>query len=68
MDAKSTAAVDRQRTSSQLLDLWSHLRTSLFWMTSIALVLRVGWIIVGHTYRFKSVIGRPLVAGRHCVK
>jgi hypothetical protein len=59
MDARSTAAVDRQRTSSQLLDLWTHLRTSLFWMTSIALVLRVGWIIVGHTYRFKSVIGEP---------
>src|SRR5262249_6410212 len=25
-----------------------------FWMVAIALVLRIGWIIIGHTYRFKN--------------
>jgi 4-amino-4-deoxy-L-arabinose transferase-like glycosyltransferase len=29
-------------------------RASPFWIVVIALLLRVGWIIVGHTYRFKS--------------
>jgi len=40
--------------SSALLDAWSRIRTSLFWIVTIALVLRVGWIILGHTYRFKT--------------
>jgi 4-amino-4-deoxy-L-arabinose transferase-like glycosyltransferase len=30
------------------------MRASLFWIVGIALVLRVGWIILGHTYKFKS--------------
>jgi 4-amino-4-deoxy-L-arabinose transferase-like glycosyltransferase len=33
---------------------WRRIRASSFWMVAIALVLRVGWIIVGHTYKFKS--------------
>jgi 4-amino-4-deoxy-L-arabinose transferase-like glycosyltransferase len=32
---------------------WNRIRTSHFWMVAIALFLRVGWIIVGHTYKFK---------------
>jgi 4-amino-4-deoxy-L-arabinose transferase-like glycosyltransferase len=39
---------------SQLRGIWSRIRASHFWMVSIALFLRVGWIIVGHTYKFKS--------------
>jgi 4-amino-4-deoxy-L-arabinose transferase-like glycosyltransferase len=31
-----------------------RIRTSTFWLVTIALLLRIGWIIVGHTYRFKS--------------
>ncbi len=34
---------------------WSRIRTSTFWMVAIALFLRVGWIIVGHTYKFKDL-------------
>jgi len=33
--------------------VWLRVRTSQFWLVTIALFLRVGWIIVGHTYRFK---------------
>ena len=57
MDAKSAAAADRERTHSRLLHAWTHVRTSLFWMTFIALALRVGWILVGHTYKIKSAEG-----------
>ena len=32
---------------------WSRIRISQFWLVAIALLLRVGWIIVGHTYKFK---------------
>jgi Dolichyl-phosphate-mannose-protein mannosyltransferase len=37
-----------------LFKRWAGIRTSLFWVVVIAFCLRVGWIIVGHTYRFKS--------------
>jgi 4-amino-4-deoxy-L-arabinose transferase-like glycosyltransferase len=33
---------------------WARMRTSPGWMVTIALLLRVGWIVIGHTYRFKS--------------
>jgi 4-amino-4-deoxy-L-arabinose transferase-like glycosyltransferase len=33
---------------------WARIRTSPFWIVAIALLLRVGWIIVGHTYKFKT--------------
>jgi len=35
-------------------DGWSHILTSPRWIAAIALLLRVGWIIIGHTYRFKN--------------
>lgn len=33
---------------------WKKIRNSPFWIVSIALLLRVGWIIIGHTYKFKT--------------
>jgi hypothetical protein len=33
---------------------WANARTSFFWMVIIALGLRFGYIVVGHTYRFHS--------------
>ncbi len=33
---------------------WKTIRNSPLWIVSIALLLRVGWIIVGHTYKFKT--------------
>ncbi len=53
MDSRPAVAADRERALT-LANMWAHIRTSQFWMVAIALFLRVGWIIVGHTYKFKS--------------
>jgi 4-amino-4-deoxy-L-arabinose transferase-like glycosyltransferase len=55
VDSTPAVAGDQKRTSALLRDAWSQIRTSYFWMVAIALFLRVGWIIVGHTYKFKSL-------------
>ena len=31
-----------------------RIRTSLYWIVLLAVLLRLSWIIVGHTYRFKA--------------
>ena len=54
MDSTSAAPTDRERIFSAFANAWAHIRTSQFWMVAIALFLRAGWIIVGHTYKFKS--------------
>ncbi|MFZ0762242.1 MAG: glycosyltransferase family 39 protein [Candidatus Sulfotelmatobacter sp.] len=54
MDSRPAAAVEREPALTLLVNAWSHIRTSQFWMVAIALFLRVGWIVVGHTYKFKS--------------
>src|SRR5215467_10356524 len=55
---------------------WTEARTSFFWMVAIALALRLGLILVAHTYEFKAYdhdfsfgwemgrIGRALANGR----
>ncbi len=55
MDSRPALAADRARIHALLLNTWAHIRTSQFWMVAIALFLRVGWILVGHTYKFKSL-------------
>lgn len=52
MDSKPAPIIDR--TPAHSLKAWNRIRTSQFWMVTIALFLRVGWIIVGHTYKFKT--------------
>lgn len=59
-----------------MMVLWRHIRTSRSWIVGIALFLRVGWIIVGHTYKFASTdnnfgfgwetgrLGAAIAAGR----
>ena len=54
MNSKPAVAAERERPRTLLADAWARIRTSLFWMVAIALFLRVGWIIVGHTYKFKN--------------
>jgi 4-amino-4-deoxy-L-arabinose transferase-like glycosyltransferase len=56
---ESTPAVDRQSNSGApirgwMVGGWKKIRNSPFWIVSIALLLRVGWIIIGHTYKFKT--------------
>ena len=55
MNSTPAATLGRERFSTQLIRAWFQIRTSQFWMVAIALFLRVGWIIVGHTYKFKTV-------------
>lgn len=50
----SGAVAHRAGTSSVLQRVWMRVRTSPFWIVMIALFLRVSWIMIGHTYRFKS--------------
>ena len=76
MESRSAAALDGEHASGRLLDTWARIRTSTFWLVVIALFLRVGWIIIGHTYKFKSAdnnfgfgwemgrIGAALASGR----
>ncbi|HLX71224.1 MAG TPA: hypothetical protein VKV04_16485, partial [Verrucomicrobiae bacterium] len=54
MTSTRTAPLTREGIFARLVGAWSVIRTSQFWMVAIALFLRVGWIIVGHTYRFKA--------------
>ncbi|MGB8064346.1 MAG: glycosyltransferase family 39 protein [Candidatus Sulfotelmatobacter sp.] len=51
---ESTPAADRRFNSGALIRGWKKIRNSPLWIVSIALLLRVGWIIIGHTYRFKT--------------
>jgi len=53
MESRS-AAVERAHRPGALLEAWARIRTSLFWIFAIALLLRLGWIVLGHTYKFKS--------------
>ena len=48
------ASANRTHTAGALSRIWSQIRNSLFWIVLIALILRVGWIVVGHTYKFKT--------------
>ena len=62
-------------SGSSVRGWWSGARTSFFWMVVIALALRLGYIVVAHTYKFKTVednfdfgwemgrIGRALALG-----
>jgi len=54
MNSRSAVAADRERAPTLLASMWAQVRTSQFWMVAIALFLRMGWIVVGHTYKFKS--------------
>jgi len=48
------ASANRTHTAGAPSRIWSQIRNSLFWIVLIALILRVGWIVVGHTYKFKT--------------
>lgn len=55
---------------------WAHARTSFFWMVVLAFALRLGLIVIGHTYNFRNIdnnfsfgwemgrIGRSLASGQ----
>lgn len=55
---------------------WLRARTSFFWMFAVAFILRFGYILIAHTYKFKGLedhfsfgwemgrIGRAIATGR----
>lgn len=47
-------AASRADSASPLAAAWARIRTSPGWIVAIALLLRAGWIVIGHTYKFKS--------------
>jgi 4-amino-4-deoxy-L-arabinose transferase-like glycosyltransferase len=63
-------------TSSGFDRWWAQAHTSFFWMVVVAFALRFGWIVVAHTYKFKTLdnnfsfgwemgrIGRSLAEGQ----
>src|SRR6202158_5091129 len=53
MESRSEA-LDRAQSSGRLLPAWARIRSSPRWIVVVALLLRVGWIVIGHTYKFKS--------------
>ena len=53
------AAANRVQSAHPLVNAWARLRTSSAWtsparIAAIALLLRVSWILIGHTYKFKD--------------
>ena len=53
MQTRSEAATNRTG-SSYALKAWTRIGSSLSWIVAIALLLRIGWIVIGHTYKFKT--------------
>jgi 4-amino-4-deoxy-L-arabinose transferase-like glycosyltransferase len=45
---------DRQQASPALASTWEPALGSPWWIAAIALVLRLAWILIGHTYKFKA--------------
>lgn len=48
------AVADRAQAYDVFLRIWSRIRNSPFWIVTIAFLLRAAWIVIGHTYKFKS--------------
>ena len=69
-------AVTSVPSSSPFGRWWRQARTSFFWIVLLALALRLGIIVIGHTYKFKTLddnfsfgwemgrIGRALATGQ----
>jgi 4-amino-4-deoxy-L-arabinose transferase-like glycosyltransferase len=53
-NAAAQQAPSSSGLSGKLASVWLRVRSSLFWIVLIALVLRLSWIVIGHTYRFKT--------------
>src|SRR5215469_17156002 len=47
-------SVNRSHAYDAVLRIWARIRNSPFWIVAIAFLLRLAWIILGHTYKFKT--------------
>jgi 4-amino-4-deoxy-L-arabinose transferase-like glycosyltransferase len=50
----TTASPMNAASTSFLRRWWARARTSLLWIVVIAFVLRLGLIVIGHTYKFRT--------------
>ena len=48
------AVADRAHAYDAFLRMWVRIRNSPFWIVTIAFLLRTAWIVLGHTYKFKT--------------
>jgi 4-amino-4-deoxy-L-arabinose transferase-like glycosyltransferase len=46
--------MEGSRSSSSLSTAWTRVRNKPGWISAIALLVRVSWILIGHTYKFKN--------------
>lgn len=49
-----TVAANRKHAYDAFLGIWIRIRNSPFWIVTIAFFLRAIWIVIGHTYTFKT--------------
>ncbi len=54
MESKSAAEEASAQNSAPPSNVWARVRTSPRWIVGIAVLLRVCWIVIGHTYKFKA--------------
>ncbi|MGP0019632.1 MAG: ArnT family glycosyltransferase [Candidatus Sulfotelmatobacter sp.] len=54
MESSSPAGSHRAQSYGPPLHAWTRILTSPAWIVAIALLVRLGWIVIGHTYRFKN--------------
>ncbi|HTT19388.1 MAG TPA: glycosyltransferase family 39 protein [Candidatus Sulfotelmatobacter sp.] len=47
-------SANRSHAYDALLRIWRRIRNRPLWIALIAFLLRVSWIVVGHTYKFKA--------------
>src|SRR5713226_6957216 len=76
MAEPAPSSVKPQRLRAPLLRWWTRARTSFFWIVAIGFALRLGYILIAHTYKFKTLdnnfsfgfemgrIGRAIATGR----
>src|SRR6266567_9600030 len=72
----TTPSAQLSTTTGTFRREWTRVRTSFFWIAVIAFALRLGFILIAHTYRFKpdqnnfsfgyemGRIGRAIATGR----
>jgi 4-amino-4-deoxy-L-arabinose transferase-like glycosyltransferase len=46
--------MEGSRLSSSLSIAWTRVRNKPGWIVAIALLVRISWILIGHTYKFKN--------------
>jgi 4-amino-4-deoxy-L-arabinose transferase-like glycosyltransferase len=59
MESRTPAAANREQSPHPSLNAWGQISnspawTSAAWIVTVALILRVSWIVIGHTYKFKN--------------